>query len=632
MLFFFGDFHQITIVRGTLCGNNVAMRMLLLFSLLLATGSAFAQTNTVYVSPTGNDTNSGTISSPFRSLAKARDTIAARTRNSTNDFAVVLRNGTHTLTSTLEFTARHSGRPGHPVVYRCLSGETAILSGGRRVTGWTPDTTNGIWKAQAPVEDFRQFYVNGTRRPRAHGQPPSSLTPVGDEGYHTTFADIADWKNPDAMELVYLNTWCHTRCRVKTVRRDDNGAFIEMLPTYYEYARIKEGVQLNEPESIENAFELLDEPGEWYLDRPEKTLYYKPAPGEDLSRDTTIVPALEQLVSINGTLDEPVHDLIFSGITFADAGWLGPNATGLIDVQANFTLNLTNMIKRDDHVTDIHNEHKKSPANIVCHAGKSIQFDHCRFTRLGGAGLDIEDGSQDNTVIGCEFTDISGSAIQVGDVRPVDHHPRDKRHIVKNNTLTGNDIHHVAVEYNGGVGIFVGYTEATRILRNHIHDLPYSGVSVGWGWGEEDAGGGNPVYRQPFHYDTPTTSCSNLVVSNHIHNVMQRCYDGGAIYTLGNMPGSVIGWNHIHDNPGTPGGIYLDEGSGFIEVTGNLVYAVGNPMNYNNEVQDRKATCNEHDNFFGQAPDDQSPARIRQIIRNAGIPIPPAAETKSSSE
>ena len=94
---------------------------------------------------------------------------------------------------------------------------------------------------------------------------------------------------------------------------------------------------------------------------------------------------------------------------------------------------------------------------------------------------------------------------------------------------------------------------------------------------------------------------------------MQELHDGGAIYTLGNQPGTLIAGNHIHDNRGGPGGIYLDEGSGFIEITGNSVYQVPTPMNYNNRAQNRIKTCREHDNFFQV----QSPPQ--QVVDKAGI-------------
>jgi hypothetical protein len=205
----------------------------------------------------------------------------------------------------------------------------------------------------------------------------------------------------------------------------------------------------------------------------------------------------------------------------------------------------------------------------------------------------------------------------VGDVLKDDHHPDDPRKIVKGNQVTNNTVHDVCVEYKGGVGIFAGYTEATRLAHNEIYNLPYSGISMGWGWGEEDAGGGSPSYYQPFKYDTPTAAKDNRIEFNHIHHVMTERDDGGGIYTLSIQPGTVIAGNHIHDAKGNPGGIYLDEGSGFIEVTGNLVYRVNNPMNYNNRVQDRIKTCNEHDNHFGAKPGGTDEA-VRQIIDKAG--------------
>jgi hypothetical protein len=97
---------------------------------------------------------------------------------------------------------------------------------------------------------------------------------------------------------------------------------------------------------------------------------------------------------------------------------------------------------------------------------------------------------------------------------------------------------------------------------------------------------------------------------------MLELVDGGAIYMLGDMPGTVIRGNHIHDNANWFGGIYLDEGSGHIEVTGNVVYRVEKAMNFNNRAQDRIATCPEHDNWFDVGPDD--PAFPADVAESAG--------------
>jgi hypothetical protein len=389
---------------------------------------------------------------------------------------------------------------------------------------------------------------------------------------------------------------------VAAMAKDGEQAVITMLQPWFTLARTKEGVQVDLPAYVENALELLDEPGEWYLDRTSHVVYYLPRPGEDMAQAEVIAPAVETLVALQGTLDKPVANLRFEGLTFADADWLRPSEIGHVDLQANFILTPgEKLFTRDGHVTMVHNEASKSPAHIVCHTTHAVTFERCVFTRLSGAALDLEVGAQDNVVNGCHFYDVGGSAIQVGDVLTGDHHPDDPRRIVRGNAVTNCTIHDCAVEYMGGLGIFGGYTQGTRIAHNLIYDLPYSAVSLGWGWGEEDAGGGAPNYVQPFKYDTPTPARDNRIEFNHIHHVMQRLHDGGAIYTLGNQPGTVIGANHLHDSRGVPGGVYFDEGSGFIEITGNVIYGVSRPVNYNNHAQDRISTCKEHDNYFNPA-------------------------------
>ena len=332
-------------------------------------------------------------------------------------------------------------------------------------------------------------------------------------------------------------------------------------------------------------------------------------------------PGLGKAGGARGTLDQPVQHIRFEGITFRHGSWLRPSKIGHCDVQANFIFDSDrkDSFKRptawEPHLpvlNNVDNENLKSPANVVCHAAKSIRFERCTFNQLGGAGLDIECGSQGNVVSGCHFYDISGSAVQIGNVLKDDHHPDDPRKIVKNNSVVNCYIHDCCLDYMGGVGVFGGYTEGTAIAHNEICRMPYSGISLGWGWGEQDVGGG--AYQQPFIHDKPTPAKNNRIEYNHIHHVMRPMDDGGGVYTLGNQPGTVVRGNHIHDNYELRGGIYLDEGSGFIEITGNLVYNVGKPMVYNNGPQGRQGTCKEHDNFFGGKPD-----QARPVVDKAGL-------------
>jgi lysophospholipase L1-like esterase len=587
--------------------------------------SPAAVQHTFYVSPGGDDRNPGTEPRPFATLDRARQAVRQVNRSMTGDIRVVLRGGAYKLERTLVFEPEDSGTAGRRVIYASSSGESAVLSGGRRISGWQPDR-DGRWQAPAALDDFRQLYVNGRRATRARGNPPAGLVRNGDEGYRSSQGTVADWRNPSDIEFCYQVVWCHTRCKVQAVRRDGSQAIISMQQPTFRLACNKEGVRTDTPTYMENALELLDEPGEWYFDRAAHKVYYLPRPGEDMTKAETTAPALERLVELRGTLDRPVANLQFFGLTFADAGWLEPSRLGLADVQANFRLFERNLLKRDGGCTTVHNEHVKSPANVVCHAARGVRFEDCTFTRLGGAGLDLEFGTQDSAVVGCRFHDISGTAVQVGDVLKADHHPDDRRAIVKNNLIGNNSIHDCAVEYKGGVGVFAGYTEGTIIEHNEICRLPYSGISIGWGWGEEDVGGGAANYHQPFRYKTPTPAGNNRVTCNHIHHVMQEFQDGGGIYTLGNQPGTVLRANDLHDNRGGPGGIYLDEGSGFIEVTGNLVYGVPKALNFNNGAQDRINTCKVHDNYVELLSAIEKSCGSRNLSPGHGHKVLPVAQ------
>ncbi len=558
-----------------------------LFAVPPCRGAGARQQRVFHVSPDGSDRNPGTRARPFKTIEKARDEVRAINGDMSGDIIVYLRAGHYEISRTIRFDQRDSGTNDYNVVYKAYPAEKPIVSGGTRITGWQP-AGEGRWRAQTDVHNFR-----------------------------TTNSDMADWRNRSDIELGYYVVWSHMICPVESIARDEaGGAIVTMRQPCYYIARHKEGVQAGLPDYAENAFELLDEPGEWYLDRSEGVVYYFPRPGERLDECEVIAPVVETLLELKGTLDEPIHHIRFEGITFAHAGWLRPSELGHADYQANFVvLDPTTLYERGGTVVPIHNEATKSPANIVLDAAKSVVFERCVFTHLGGAGVDLQHGPQDNAICGCEFYDISGSAIQVGDVLRDDHHPEDERLIVRGNRIVNNYIHDIGVEYQDSIGVFVGYTDGTVIAHNEICSLPYSGISVGWGWGEEDAGGGN--YPLPFYYDAPTPSSNNRIEYNHIHHVLLQRTDGGGIYTLGNQLGTIIARNHIHDNVGVPGGIYLDEGSGYIEVTGNAVYNVNRAMNYNNHAQDRIATCSEHDNYFDVAPTDTEAAR--DVAEQAGL-------------
>jgi hypothetical protein len=457
------------------------------------------------------------------------------------DIAVILRGGTYRLDETFEMTQLDSGQNGHRVLYQAHPGEVPVLSGGREVYGWTSfDAAKGIVRAQVGASlRTRQLYVNGQRAQRARGP----LYPQGwsktANGYAAPDASMAGWAHPDDAEIVQLTYWKNFRCGVASVQ----GSSVTMEEPCWQLSQKHQGFEMGAPSWVENARELLDVPGEWYLDTHANYLYYVLRPGESASSIQVVVPVLETLVRVAGTLDEPVRDLRIEGLTFTHGTWLRPNSPdGYPALQAGYFWAGTAANPTFDRI----------PGNVVLHRAENVVLARNVFTRLGAYALDLEYGCHDVIIEGNVVRDVSAGGIRVGDIdRPT---TTDSREVATNNLIRNNYVTDTGREYFDGVGIFAGYTDGTRILHNVLHNLSYSAISVGWGWST-----------------APTVARNNEVAFNRASHAMQRLEDGGMTYTLSKQPGSSIHDNHFHDQVHTYGSIYLDQGSMHFDVTRNVI-------------------------------------------------------------
>jgi hypothetical protein len=396
---------------------------------------------------------------------------------------------------------------------------------------------------------FRNLYVNGRRADRAGGAIDDSWLQPNARGYLVKPGSMLDWRHPKQFEFVYDALW--TQMRVDVAGIDGN----ELVLRQPAWAIARRAFAVKLPTSVENALELLDDYGEWYLDTSRHRIYYISRAGDQSATAVIDVPRLEQLVVGAGTLDNPVHDLNFVGLTFADTSWLGPTqAGGWPAIQAGFAAigSTPNPL-----VTDT--SWRKIPAAVSFTAAQRVRFVDDTFTRLGGSGLALADGSQDNGVLSSTFRDISGNGIELGDV--TDFAPVDPREVVTDNAVVGNSISQVGAEYAGSVGIWGGYVRGTLIDQNRVTDVPYTGISVGWGWGRRN-GPRNPAGH-------------NTITNNLVASYLQELRDGGGVYLLGQQPGTVVAGNVVHDQGNTGYGIYLDDGSNGETVTGNAIWNAG---------------------------------------------------------
>jgi chitodextrinase len=520
----------------------------------------------IYVAPTGTGVQLGTKAHPFRSLEAARTAARAVNLLGKTDIDVVLADGTYTVDKTFTLTSLDSGRNGHTVTYEAAPGAHPVISGGQSLTGWTvSDAARGIYKTHVGTLDTRQLYVNGELETRARGaENPGGFTKTA-TGYTITDTSLDAYKNQQNIEVVSRWGWMMYRCPVQSIV----GTTMTMQQPCWHNANLHAGQEIQNPTWIENAYELLDTAGEWYLDKAAGDLYYMPKPGQNLATATVTVPKVQDLVDVNGTIDKPVSNVSFQGITFSYSTWLAPSSSdGVVEGQAGFR------IVGDSYPTFDSSRlyWQKTPGAVNVSYGHNVSFTGNRFTHLGAVGLNLNTGTQGTDIVGNVFTDVAATGIQIGGTDIVDHHPTDLRSVTKNTLVSNNVVTKVANIYNGSLGILAGYTDHTTIEHNKVYDLPYSGISVGWGWGLTDKGGdsnypgnsGVPVY------DTPTTSTDTIVRDNAISDIMKNQADGGAIYTLSASPNSVVSGNVITDIPENAyGAIYQDEGSRYWHTTQN---------------------------------------------------------------
>ena len=561
----------------TLC-ERVGLWAVILTSMVLPV-RAFAADASVefYVSPSGDDTAPGTEERPFGNLGQARDAIRERTKaGQTANIVVFLRGGIYELKEPLVLGPEDSGTDEFSITYRAYPGEKPIISGGRRITGWKPGPGK-IWQAELPEVKaqrwyFRQLFVDGRRATRARFpntnnvavidgflQSAPSYLPIKDgelkDGiWKVAVGFLQDWNNMPDVEIVVFGYWDIMRKRLESV--DEGKGEVILAPPHV-------SAQQHNPESggwcfFENAIEMLDQPGEWYLDRSKGILSYWPLDGEDMSKIEAVAPALTQLLEIAGTADQPVRNLHFKGLAFRHVEWPLPpwgfagRQGGTMHVPANGT----------GFVGEA----------VLWRFAESCSFTDCEIAHVGGCGISLHRGCARNLVEGNHVFDIGANGINVGeDLSTLQNNtpgslPPDSE-TPRNNRITNNYIHACGADYYGSVGIYIAFTDGTVAAHNLVHDLPYTGISVGMMWG-----------------GTPTVCRNNVVEYNHIYDVMKKMGDGAGIYALGIQPGTVIRGNVIHDvrrNSFARGainvGLYLDSDCSKMLVEGNTVYELAMP-------------------------------------------------------
>ncbi len=556
----------------------------------------------LFIAPNGNDNWSGTLpepnaestDGPLKTMTGARNMLRLRKQRGqlNRPTAVWLRDGEYQIQFPISFEADDSG----PITFASYPGEQAVISGGVRITGWQEAKVNGVSAWVTDISDhlrrygdFRSLFVNQERRsrPRLPKQGFFWIDDVpeidikawknfnGSKRFKVKAGDIQNWRNINDIDIVVMHFWIDERMRID--RFDPETRTVECVaPSVLTLTDDFSGRWAKY--YVDNVFEALTEPGEWYLDRTEKKLYYIPIEGETPDTVEAVVPVVQQwLRCIGDPAAKTVDWLRFEDLTFRYTDW--KHAPGL-PVWYDPYRPESEWRHRDSWDSWSHHLRKEGaeptvnyatapqaaihlPGSIFFEGAQNCTVENCRIEHAGFYAIDVGEGCYGLNLVGNDIYDLGGGGIKVdGGDHTAPHFRRTGNHII-----TDNHIRNGGLISGAAVGILLAHSFGNTVAHNEIHDLFYTGISSGWIWGE-----GESVSRD------------NLIEKNLIYDIGKGVLsDMGGIYCLGMQPGTIIRGNVIHDvedsNYGGMG-IYLDAGSSYIVVEDNVVYHVtAHPFN-----------------------------------------------------
>ena len=552
----------------------------------------------IWVSPNGKDTNVGTKANPLATvqmaMRKARELRRLKDVSVKDGIRIIVMNGTYYLNEPLFVRPEDSGTPDSPTTIEADTNSKPIISGGFEIKNWKKALSiNGVkksnvWVADAPqiageIINYRQLWVNDKKAVRAKSTAGNTMDRIlsWDKETETCWIPFKDKsiKFEPGMEMFIVQWWSIANLRIKNieVKKDSARLSFEQPESRIqsEHPWPAPWISKNNGNSafyLNNGISMLNQPGEWFLDKKNAKIYYIPRVGEDMNSAKVTVPVLENLVEVKGTIDSPVHDFRFKGISFQYSNWLRPSQQGHVPLQSGMYLLDAYKLKIPGTPNQATLENQawvgRPRAAVEVNYSNNIQFESCRFEHLASTGLDLNKGTNHNTVKGNLFKDIGGSAINIGvfsEEAFEAHLPlviKDEREICSDEVIADNLITNVTTEDWGTLGISAGFVRNLTIEHNEISDVSYSAIAMGWGWTH-----------------TANVMKNNRILANKIHHYAKHLHDVAGIYTLSAQPNSQIEENYIDKVYNSPYAhdpflwlyLYTDEGSEGFTIKNNWI-------------------------------------------------------------
>ncbi|MBT6763565.1 MAG: hypothetical protein HOA90_03405, partial [Prolixibacteraceae bacterium] len=362
-----------------------------------------------YVSPSGNDSNSGLIDNPFATIERAKQEVISLIKTDKNTNCIIwLADGLYEIENPVIFDS-NDFNGNNKIAIKALLDANPVVSGGIRLQGWKKNEA-GIWEMELPKKKKgnwkpRELFIKDKRASRARYPNDNYLRikKVGDDRRTNFFFEKGDFPIPEktkGVELVLLHDWSISRISVKEINSDENkltavdsiGAknpaffnldYWEKQPRYF----------------LENALEFLDKDFEWVFDSNKNKVYVKLPENKNPEELQIVIPFSEGLVELKGSENHPIKNIYFEGITFQHCAWQIPEM-GYCGIQA---------CHFDSRPSA--NRWSVIPASVIAFWAEDCIIQDCVFQNLGGSGLWLSTGCKNCTVSNSDFTNISGNGI-----------------------------------------------------------------------------------------------------------------------------------------------------------------------------------------------------------------------------
>lgn len=549
----------------------------------------------------GSDLNDGSKEKPFATVAaalrKARNLRRLNDASVKDGIHIILRGGNYQVLQTIIIRAEDSGTRESPTLIEAAENEKPVLSGGVQIINWKKLTTpvvglqkkyqDQVWVADVPQVNgsdlnFRQLWVNDIKAVRAKSSNGDAMLRILNWNKTeaacviptSAFQNLAKAKD---LELFIHQWWEIANLRVKKVQvmGDSTKLFFHQPESKIQNEHPWPAPWLSKETGnsafyLTNAMQFLDEPGEWYLDNVQHKIYYWPRRNESLATANVVAPFTETLLSIEGTIDSPVENVVIDGISFQHTGWLRPSLQGHVPHQVGLYMTEAYRLKPAGTAAKSALDNQawvgRQAAAVEVNYAVRTRIKNCSFLHLAATGVDLKRGVQDNMTKNNLFSDVGGTAILAGNYGDegreihLPFNPKDEREKCDVIFIENNFITNATNEDWGAVGIGCGFVSRTSIRHNEIENVSYSGISLGWGWTPE-----------------PNMMKGNRIVANKIHHYGKWNYDCSGIYTLSAQSNSIIEDNYIDSIYKSPIAhlpshwfyIYTDEGSSDFTIRNN---------------------------------------------------------------